>query len=75
MAMKILICSLMLTGIAVAAAIAGDAAEMLRERLTRCNQFVIEDPRPAVIQDALRYCCRSTHRRHDCHVGIDEHER
>jgi hypothetical protein len=34
----------------VAGAVGGDAGEMLRDRLIFCNQFVIEDPDPAVIR-------------------------
>jgi hypothetical protein len=36
-------------------ALAGDSAEMLRDRLIFCNQFVIEDPYPAIVRDTTPY--------------------
>jgi len=60
------ICTLMLTCMTAVSALAGDSAEMLRDRLIICNQFVIEDPYPAIVQDSVQYCCRMTNRTHDC---------
>jgi hypothetical protein len=42
--MKNFICALFLSCVAAAPAIAGDAGEMLRDRLTFCSQFVIDHP-------------------------------
>jgi len=64
--------SLMLSCFTAASALAGDSAEMLRDRLIFCNQFVIEDPYPPIVQvfpDSTDYCCRLGNRVHDCHVG------
>ena len=49
--MKI-VCSLMLTCMTAVSALAGDSAEMLRDHLIFCNQFVIEHPYPAVVWDS-----------------------
>jgi hypothetical protein len=63
--MKI-VCALVLTGTFAASALAGDSAAMHRDRLIICNQFVIEDPYPAVIPDSTQHCCRTATRPHDC---------
>jgi hypothetical protein len=63
--MKI-VCALVLTCTSAVSALAGDSAEMLRDRLIICNQFVIEDPYPAVIPDSTHYCCRTVARTRDC---------
>jgi hypothetical protein len=65
--MKI-VCSLMLTCMTAVSALAGDSAEMLRDHLIFCNQFVIEHPYPAIVRDSTPYCCRMANRVHDCHV-------
>jgi hypothetical protein len=73
--MKNFICALMLSCAAVPA-IGGDTGEMLRDRLIFCNQFVIEDPGPAVIAESLFFCCRFAHQGHDCHVlDVDDRDR
>src|SRR5579859_3279319 len=53
-----IICSLGLNCLALGAAIAGDAAERLRDRFIFCSQFVIEEPAPPVFWDSARDCCR-----------------
>ena len=65
--MKI-VCSLMLSCFTAVSALAGDSAEMLRDRLSFCRQFVIEDPDPVILRDSTLYCCRFGNRVHDCHV-------
>jgi hypothetical protein len=73
--MKI-VCALMLTSMTAVSALAGDAAEMLRDRLIFCNQFVIEDPYPAIDWYSAQYCCGTASRAHDCHSqGWDEKSR
>jgi hypothetical protein len=64
-AMKI-VCALVLTCTSAVSALAEDSAEMLRDRLIICNQFVIEDPYPAVSPDSTQYCCRTVTRTRDC---------
>jgi hypothetical protein len=61
------VCSLMLSCFTAVSALAGDSAEMLRDRLSFCRQFVIEDPDPAILRDST-LCCRFGNRGHDCHV-------
>jgi hypothetical protein len=74
--MKNFICSLLLSCVAAAPAIGGDAGEILRDRLIFCNQFVIEEPGPAVSRESLFFCCRFGHRGHDCHVpDVDDRDR
>jgi hypothetical protein len=74
--MKNFTCSLMLSCVAAAPAIGGDAGEMLRNRLIFCNQFVIEHPDPAVITQPPFSCCRFGRRGHDCHVlDVDDRDR
>jgi hypothetical protein len=63
--MKI-VCSLMLTCMTAVSALAGDSAEMLRDRLIFCNQFVIEDPYPAILRDTTPYFVRIANRVRDC---------
>ena len=64
--MKI-VCALMLTCMTAVSALAGDSAEMLRDRLIICNQFVIiEDAYPAIVRDTTQYSGRMTNRVHDC---------
>jgi hypothetical protein len=65
--MKI-VCAPMLTCMTAVLAFAKDSAEMIRDRLMLCNQFVIEDPHPELLRDSTRYCCRTTNRVHDCHA-------
>ena len=61
------VCALMLICTTGVSALAGDSAEMLRNRLIICNQFVIiEDPYPAIVRDSTQYCCRTANRVHDC---------
>ena len=74
--MKNFICALLLSCIAVAPAIAGDAGEMLRDRLIFCSQFVIDHPDPAVIRESPSFCCRFGLRGHNCHVlDVDDRDR
>jgi hypothetical protein len=65
--MKI-VCALMLTCTTAVSALAGDSAELLRDRLIFCNQFVIEHPESPTVRDSTQYCCRVANRFHDCHV-------
>jgi hypothetical protein len=73
------VCSLMLSCCAVVSASAGDSAEMRRDRLIFCSQFVIEDPYVAIFRDltgfpdSTDYCCRFRDSVHDCHI-YDWHE-
>jgi hypothetical protein len=60
--------ALMLTCTTAVSALAGDSAEMLRDRLIFCNQFVVEDPYPALDRYSAQYCCRLANRIHDCHT-------
>jgi hypothetical protein len=62
------VCALMLSCLIAVSALAGDSAEMLRDRLIFCSQFVIEDPDLRMLQDTTQYCCRMANRVHDCHV-------
>jgi hypothetical protein len=55
-------CSLLLSCLAVSAW-ARDSAEVRRDRLALCSQFVIEEFNPAIIRDATNPCCRV-----DCQV-------
>ena len=68
------ICTLMLTCMTAVSALAGDSAEMLRDRLIICNQFVIDDPYPAIVPDSTQYCCRMATRVYDCRTQ-DSHEK
>ena len=63
------VCALMLTCMTTVSALAGDSAEMLRDRLIFCNQFVIEEPYPAIVQDSTPHCCRFANRLHNCHAN------
>jgi hypothetical protein len=62
------VCALMLTCMTTISALAGDSAEMIRDRLIFCNQFVIEDPYPAIDRYSAQYCCGTAKRAHDCHA-------
>ena len=74
--MKNFICSLLLSCIFAAPAIGGDAAEMLRDRLILCSQFVIDHPDPGVIRESPSFCCRFGFRGLNCHVlDIDDRDR
>ena len=66
--MKI-VCSVTLSCLAAASALAGDSEDKLRERLTVCNQFVIEEAGISAIPDDNRYCCGTGIWPHDCHLG------
>jgi hypothetical protein len=66
--MKILACSLMLCCCAVSLASGRDSAEMLRERLIFCSQFVIEEPGPAIVRDSARDYGGFADRIYDCHL-------
>jgi hypothetical protein len=66
--MKI-VCALMLTCTTAVSALAGDSAELLRDRLIFCNEFVIEHPYPAIFPDGTRNCCRMANRVRDCRVN------
>jgi len=66
--MRVLICMLTLCGYAASSAFGRDSAEMLRERLIFCSQFVIEEPGPAIVPDSMQTCCRLANRIHDCHL-------
>ena len=57
--------ALMLTCTTAVSALAGDSAEMLRDRLIFCNQFVIRDPDPGI---RLGY-------HHDCHINDRDDDR
>jgi hypothetical protein len=72
--MKI-VCALMLSCTPPVWALAGDSAEMLRHRLIICNQFVIEDPYPAIIQDSTQYCCGTANWTRDCQTRSPHEER
>jgi hypothetical protein len=63
--MKI-VCALVLSCTSAVSALAEDSAEMLRDRLIICNQFVIEDPYPAIVPDSTQYCYRTVTRTRDC---------
>jgi hypothetical protein len=60
--------TLMLTCTIAVSALAGDSAEMLRDRLIFCNQFVIEHAESPTVRDSTQYCCRPANRIHDCHT-------
>ena len=60
--------ALMLTCTTAVSALAGDSAEMLRDRLIFCNQFVIEHAESPIVRDSTQYCCRPANRIHDCHA-------
>jgi len=60
--------TLMLTCTIAVSALAGDSAEMLRDRLIFCNQFVIEHAESPIVRDSTQYCCRLANRIHDCHT-------
>ena len=62
------VCAVMLTCMTTVSALAGDSAEMLRDRLIFCNQFVIEDPYPAIDGYSARYWRGTANRAHDCHA-------
>ena len=64
--MKNFICSLLLSCVAAAPAVGGDAGETLRDRRILCDQFVIEHPDPAAVLDFTLSCCRFGHRLRDC---------
>ena len=55
--MKTLVCLLMLGCCTASSAFGPDSAEKLRERLIFCNQFVVEDPGPIVVDDNTHHCC------------------
>jgi hypothetical protein len=71
--MKI-VCALMLTCTSAVSALARDSAEMLRDRRIICNQFVIEDPYPAIVGDSAQYCCRTADRTRDCRADNPHEE-
>ena len=74
--MKIFVYTLMLCWYAASSATGADFREMNRDRLIICNQFVIEDPDPAVIRQPPLSCCRFGPRGHDCHVlEVDDRDR
>ena len=60
--------ALMLTCTTAVSALARDSAEMLRDRLIFCNQFVIEHAESPIVRDSTQYCCRPANRIHDCHA-------
>jgi hypothetical protein len=62
--MKIL-CSLLLSCLAVSSAIAGDSGGRLRDPLAFCGHFVINDPDAAIMESA-KGCCRVDNQIHDC---------
>jgi hypothetical protein len=71
--MKILACSMMLCCCAASLASGRDFAEMLRERLIFCSQFVIEEPAPAIEWESTRNYGSSINRTYDCHLmGRDD---
>jgi hypothetical protein len=56
--MKIAIALLALGATCAApAAIAGDAKELLRDKIAFCSQFVINDPDSGILFDYMRDCC------------------
>ena len=65
--MKI-VCALVLTCTTAVSALARDSAEMLRDPLIFCNQFVIEHAESPIVRDSTQYCCRLANRIHDCHA-------
>jgi len=65
--MKI-VCTLTLTCTIAVSALAGEPAEMLRDRLIFCHQFVIEHAESPMVRDFTQYCCRLANRIHDCHT-------
>ena len=42
---------------AAPAAIAGDAKELLRDKIAFCSQFVINDPHTSILFNYMRDCC------------------
>jgi hypothetical protein len=60
------VCAVVLSCTYAVSALAKDSAEMLRDRVIICNQFVIEDPYPAIVPDSTQYCCRMVTRTRDC---------
>ena len=67
--MKILVFSMVLSCVSAVLASAGDSAEMLRNRIIFCNEFVIEHPYPAIVLEDTRNCCRKANRLRDCRVN------
>ncbi len=72
--MKNLVCALMLCCCAASSALGRDSAERLRERLTFCTQFVIEDPGHVIFPNSTHDCCRFANPIHDCHLMDWEEE-
>lgn len=66
--MKTLACSLILCCCAVSLASGRDSAEVLRERLIFCSQFVIEEPGSAIVLDSTRDYDGFAKRTYDCHL-------
>lgn len=66
--MKAVVALLVLSSCVVAsAAIAGDARDALRDRLSICRQFLIHDPDPRFALDLMRDCCAYDWDVRDCH--------
>lgn len=60
------ICALMLGCLVNASAFAGNSEGILQEHLTRCSQFVIEEPGIAMIPDIKHNCCHPLNPSRDC---------
>jgi hypothetical protein len=68
--MKIIVALLMLNSITGSRAVAGDSREALRNALTICNQFVIQDPDPGILLNELRDRSVLRNRIRDCNIDI-----
>jgi hypothetical protein len=68
--MKTIVPLLMLSSIIAPHAIAEDSKEALRNTLTICNQFVIQDPDPGTLLNDLRDCCIFSNHVRDCHFNV-----
>jgi hypothetical protein len=55
--MKALVCLLILGCFTASSTFGRDSAEKLREHLIFCNQFVVEDQSPVVVNHDTHACC------------------
>jgi len=51
---------------AAPAAIAGDAKELLRDKIAFCSQFVINDPHTSILFNYMRDCCAFSRNLGEC---------
>jgi hypothetical protein len=68
--MKTIIALLVLNSINGPRAVTGDSREVLRNALTICNQFVIQDPDPGILLNELRDRSVLRNRIRDCNIDI-----